>query len=275
MNEIVSAAWLHKNLNDPDLVLLDASMASSSDGKYDRSANRTIPNSRPFDLTAVFLDTSSPFPNTIPDEQHFELECRKLGIKQTSRIIVFDSFGIYSSPRVWWLFHSMGHTNIAVLDGGLPTWLKMGLPTVRISHTKYEMGDFKSQSHEKLIVKFQEIAQNIKEQNFLVVDARSPGRFQGTAKEPRAHLKSGHIPNSVNIPYQEVLENDTFKGKKALKELFEKKCGTNQELVFSCGSGLTACIVMLASEIGFKRSKRIYDGSWTEWAELKNLKNNV
>ncbi len=272
MKEIVSAKWLHKNLNDPNLVLLDASIASSNDGKYDGAANHTIPNSRPFDLKGVFLDTSSPFPNTVPDEKHFEHECRKLGIKQTSRIIVFDSFGIYSSPRVWWLFHSMGHTNIAVLDGGLPIWIKMGLPTVTKSAKNYVMGDFKSQSNKQLIVKFQEIEQNIKEQKFLVVDARSTGRFQGTAKEPRAHLQSGQIPNSVNIPYQEVLENDTFKDKKALKEIFENKCGTNQELVFSCGSGLTACIVMLASEIGFKKSKRIYDGSWTEWAELKNLK---
>lgn len=275
MNEIVSAEWLHKNLENPNLIILDASIDSSIDGKDDRLSKITIPEARPFDLKKIFLDKSGQFPNTFPDKEHFELECRKLGINEDSEIVVFDSFGIYSSPRVWWLFHVMGHNNIAILDGGLPGWIEMGFWTVPRSNKKFEPGNFKSNYQVKLVVDFQEVEQNVKDQNFLIVDARSKGRFNGTSKEPRKHLKSGSIPNSVNIPYQEVLENNKFKSKEELREIFEKNCGEKDELIFSCGSGLTACIIMLASEIGFVKSKRIYDGSWTEWAELNNLRTEV
>jgi len=275
MKEIVSAEWLNENLDNPDLVILDASIDSSIEGKHSELAKVTIPKSKLFDLKGVFLDKSSPFPNTIPNEKYFEAECRKLGINKDSKIVVFDNFGIYSSPRVWWMFNVMGHSEIAVLDGGLPNWDKKGFPIQNKFSKKFEPGNFKSNYQDKLVVGFEEIEQNSKNKNFLIVDARSKGRFDGVENEPRKHLKSGNIPNSVNLPYQEVLDEGKFKKEKDLRALFEKRCSKNQELVFSCGSGLTACIIMLASEIAFKKDKRVYDGSWTEWAELKNLKNKI
>lgn len=275
--EIVSVNWLNEHLNDEHLIILDASPKSNITGDSSLYENRIIIKSRYFNLKENFIHSESPFPNTVPSSQQFERECRKLGINHNSKIVVYDNLGIYTSPRVWWLFKIMGHDNIAVLNGGLPEWIKQNYDTVSKENgyrTNYEAGNFKAQFQEDLVITYSDILDNTTSNNFLVIDARSAGRFNGIAKEPRKHLKSGKIPNSANIPYPEVIENGKFKTVKKLKEIFEKKCSDSDKLVFSCGSGLTACIIMLASEIAFKKGKYIYDGSWTEWAEKQHLITN-
>ena len=273
LKEIVSAEWLHQNLSKPNLVILDASLASTATGKQFEQSDVTIPNARPFDLKNNFHDPSSPYPNTVPNPQQFEAECRKLGINQNSEIVVFDNAGVYTSPRVWWLFRVMGHHKIAVLDGGLLLWIQKGFPSEPKQLRSFETGNFKTHYNKDLVISFEQIKQNTTQNKFLVVDARSEGRFNGTDSEPRKQLKSGSIPNSVNIPYQDVLENGKFKSKDDLKQLFETKCNSQKQLVFSCGSGLTACTVMLASTIAYENGLKVFDGSWTEWAERNNLKN--
>ncbi len=275
MTEIVSVEWLNQNINEENLIILDASLKSTADGLTTDLYQKTIPKSRYFDIKNSFSDKKSSFPNTFPTTKKFELECRKLGVNSESKIVVFDDLGIYSSPRVWWMFKVMGHRNVFVLNGGLPEWTKKGFKTVERQCHDFKIGDFKVLPQKQFILNYQNIVSNTIKKSFLIVDARSNGRFNGTEKEPRNYLKSGHIPNSINIPYSEVLENGKFKSKKELKKIFEKQCNEINDLVFSCGSGLTACIVMMASEIGYVNSKRIYDGSWTEWAELQNLKESV
>jgi len=275
LRDIVSTKWLNQNLSNPNLIILDASVKTNANGKEFGKFDRTIPNARLFDLKNTFLDKTSPFPNTIPKLENFQLESRKLGISQDSEIVVFDNNGIYSSPRVWWLFNVMGHQKISVLDGGLPNWIENGFRTEKEHVKPHKMGDFKVKFNETLLVDFEQMANNLTENNFLVVDARSENRFNGTAKEPRKHLRSGKIKNSINIPFQKVLQNGIYKSKKELKQLFEEKCKGEKELVFSCGSGMTASIVMLAGQISYGSNKKIYDGSWTEWAEKNNLKNVV
>ena len=275
MKEIVSSEWLNQNLSNPNLVILDASLEKNASGKEFKKFGRTIPSARKFDLKKVFLDKESPFPNTVPTPKEFEAEARKLGINKNSEIVVFDANGIYSSPRVWWLFHVMGHNQISVLDGGLPDWINGGFPTEETHMESFETGDFEVNFNETLVTNFKQITDNIREQSFLVVDARSEARFSGTGEEPRKHLKSGKIENSVNIPFQEVLVDGKFKSEKELKEIFERECKGEKELVFSCGSGLTACIIMLAGQVSYTDSKKVYDGSWTEWAERNKLTYDV
>ncbi|MFI2743337.1 sulfurtransferase [Zhouia sp. PK063] len=273
MKELVSAKWLNKNLSDPNLIVLDASVTSSSSGEVFKTFKCIIPKARRFDLKNVFLNLSSCFPNTVPKPEIFEVACRKLGIHKESKIIVYDDHGIFSSPRVWWLFKIMGHQKIAVLNGGLPKWISEGFQTEKQHSLNHLNGTFKALYQKNLVVTFGQIKKNTLKKEFLIVDARSEGRFNGIESEPRKYLKSGHIKHSVNIPYQEVLIGGKYKSKKRLKELFENKCAGEKELVFSCGSGLTACIVMLACVIGYVETLKVYDGSWTEWADLNNLKN--
>lgn len=271
VKEIVSAAWLHTHLEDENLIILDTSLAQTATGQTAIGSPETIKNSRYFDLKNVFSDPDSSFPNTLPAAELFDVEAQKLGINTDSILVVFDAMGVYSSPRVWWLFQIMGHQNIAVLDGGLPEWKAQGFKVVEHRSNSFKHGDFKANYNPELLATYNDVLANTLDKTFTLVDARSAGRFDGTASEPRKHLKSGNIPNSINIPYEEMLTDGKFKSREALREVFQK-ITEEDELVFSCGSGLTACIVMLASVLAGKSSKRVYDGSWTEWAELQDLK---
>lgn len=271
MKDIVSTEWLKEHLKDENLILLDASLAKPVQGKASAYQNLTILSARYFDLKGKFSDENSKFPNTLPSAEQFEIECQKLGINHNSKIIIFDNLGIYSSPRVWWMFKGMGHQDVAVLNGGLPEWIANDGPTEEKEAVEYKLGDFKANFQKELLKTYQDLLNNTKTAAFSVVDARSKGRFEGTEEEPRKHLQSGSIPNSVNIPFQEVLEEGKFKPKEELTAIFTQRIASDKNLVFSCGSGLTACIVMLASEIAYKKSRYLYDGSWTEWAELQAL----
>ena len=268
---IVSVQWLKENLYNKNLIILDASTKTTISGTTSEYENCYIPGSRAFDLKEKFSDKASPFPNTLPSDKQFETESRALGINQNSQIVVYDNLGIYNSPRTWWMFKAMGHTQIAVLDGGLPEWIKQGNQTVANLETTYPLGDFKAQLHPETVKNYDDIIENSTTKECIVIDARSKGRFEGIEKEPRKELKSGHITNSINIPFEEVLENGKFKPENQLKMIFESKNIKDQNLIFSCGSGLTACIILLASEIILKNKKAVYDGSWTEWATKQEL----
>lgn len=271
MNEVVSADWLNQHLRDKNLILLDASFGEIGIKNSPKQDNISIPGARFFDLKGNFSESSSSLPNTMPSKEKFEEECKKLGINNTSSLIVFDNKGIYSSPRVWWMFKVMGHEKVAVLNGGLPKWMKKGFGTCQRKKQTYQLGNFKAHFNTTFVKRYEDILSNSITNTFTVIDARSKGRFNGTEKEPRVHLKSGNIPNSVNIPFKEVLENGKFKSTSELKRIFNAQYSGSKKVVFSCGSGITACIIGLAFEIVFKKRGFVYDGSWTEWAEKQNL----
>lgn len=270
----VTAAWLNDNLTNPNLIILDASPKSNVSGKTTKYEGLQIPHSRNVSLKEQFSDKEAQFPNTVPSPEQFETECRKLGINKASNIVVYDNLGVYTSPRVWWLFKIMGHENVAVLDGGLPEWVSEGYKTETKNDeqtTDYPTGDFEAKPQLDFVKTYEDIVENTSSGKFVIVDARSAGRFAGTAPEPRKGLKSGSISNSVNIPFQNVLKNGKFKSVEELTELFKETTDADN-LVFSCGSGLTACIIMLANELSVNKGMAVYDGSWTEWAELQGLK---
>lgn len=264
---IVSPKWLKENIDNPNLVLLDASQQTNVMGISSELAQLQIPGARSVDLNGDFSLKDTSLPNMLPMPEQFEEASRNLGINKSSIIVVYDNLGVYTSPRVWWMFKAMGHKAVAVLNGGLPNWVAKGYDTEPKKENTYAAGNFTSTLNKNTVKSFEFIMNNIHEQKCLLVDARSSGRFNGTAPEPREGILSGNIPNSINIPFQDVLENGKFKSKEALVKVFDNAKVDERPLIFSCGSGVTACILLLASEIIDRKDTSIYDGSWTEWAE--------
>jgi len=210
MNQIVSIAWLFENIENPNLVILDASPSENKSNLIPEFTQIQIKGALQFDMEKVFLDKENPIPNMMPNEKVFEEECRKLGIKNDSFVVVYDNLGVYTSPRVWWMFKAMGHQEIAVLDGGLSAWKNANLPTEPIGNTKTVSGNFKAKYQSDLVVDSADLLENIESKKMLVVDARSAERFSGLIPEPRENMSGGHIPNSINLPF----ENETKRGTK-------------------------------------------------------------
>lgn len=268
-NTIVSIQWIKDNFQDQNLIILDASQQTNQANVIPEYQGIQIQGARFFDIKNDFSDSSNPLPNTIPIPEEFTNSAQKLGINATSKIIVYDSLGIYSSPRAWWLFQIMGHENVWVLDGGLPAWVKANLPVEKPMEKIYQKGNFISNFNPKMVTYTKEILKNIESKEAVLIDARSNDRFLGETEEPRAGLRSGHIPGAINISYTDIVHNGYFLSKEKLKAILP-----NQEkpLIFSCGSGITACIDYLAYEIiSATNQKAIYDGSWTEWGQSDSL----
>lgn len=273
MSPLVSVEWLQKNLTNPDLIVLDASVEKvmgMTPIEYQEFC--CIPNARFFDIAGKFHLASSPLPNTMPTSEQFSEQAMALGITPRSTIVIYDNQGIYSAPRAWWMFKAMGLTNVFVLNGGLPAWLNKEFGT----HSQYgdsiNQGEVNSHLQENSIITSQQVlvATNNPEQQ--IIDARSYSRFCGSVKEPRPGLRSGHIPNSTCVHFASLIQNGSYKSEQELENIFTSaKLDKNKQLIASCGSGMTACIVLLAAHIiGFKRLS-LYDGSWSEWGADQSL----
>jgi len=264
---LVSVRWLRNHLNDDNLLIFDASM-----NKVTSNANEVevfqIPNTQYFDIKHAFSDTSASFPNTVPSEEQFTKEAQRLGVSSSSIIVVYDDKGIYSSARAWYLFKAFGFENVAVLDGGLPEWIANGYKVENKKSNSRFNGNFVAHYNPKAFKSFKDIQESSQNDNHLIIDARSGNRFKGLAPEPRKGLRSGNIPNSVNIPFPELLDGNCFKSEGDIAKEFDKVNALNQHLVFSCGSGITACILALGAELIDKNDVSVYDGSWTEYGSL-------
>jgi thiosulfate/3-mercaptopyruvate sulfurtransferase len=267
LTPIVSAAWLFENIENPKLVILDASPRENKSNLIPEFTNIQIKGARKFDMETVFLDKDNPIPNMIPSESIFEEECQKLGINKDSLIVVYDNLGVYTSPRVWWMFKVMGHSQIAVLDGGLSAWKNENLPTEPIRKNETLSGNFKAKYNPALVIDSGALLENIDTRKLQVIDARSEERFSGMIPEPRENMSSGHIPNSINLPFEKVLHQGKMKPKNELRKIFKNLTIENQSLAFTCGSGITACIILLASELISENKNVLYDGSWAEWGQ--------
>jgi thiosulfate/3-mercaptopyruvate sulfurtransferase len=268
-NPIVSVQWLHEHLADSDLIVLDASQQVNQAKVEPEFQDIQIKGARYFDIKNDFSDTESSLPNTLPNPEAFAKAARKLGINNESKIVVYDSLGIYSSPRAWWLFKIMGHKNVWVLDGGLPEWSKQAYAVEKLINLVYTLGDFESKFKPELFKTKEQILENIATKESVLIDARSEDRFLGETEEPRKGLRSGHIPGSINIPYTSLLHEGKFLSKEELAKILPQD---DKPLLFSCGSGVTACIDLIAYElIGNNNPKAVYDGSWTEWGQIDNL----
>ena len=264
---LVSTDWLSSRLSDPEIRILDATwylpnVDRDAKAEYDQSH---IPNARFFDIDDV-SDHRSDLPHMVPPVEKFMSKVRKLGVGDGHQIVIYDSHGLFSAARVWWLFKVMGQKNVAVLDGGLPKWLREGRtvdsssPLIRDRHmfVKY---------HDEMIKDVTQVSSASKLGDFEILDARSAGRFRGEEPEPRPGLRAGHIPGSKNIFYGDLLNEDgTLKSRDELVEHFKAKAvNLDKPVITSCGSGVTAAIINLALDRIGKTDHALYDGSWTEW----------
>ncbi len=262
--QLVSVSWLRENINNPNLVILDATIPTVSENCADFTPINIL-GARFFDIKNIFSDSDASLPNTMPTPQQFEKGCINLGIHTNSIIIIYDAKGIYSSPRVWFMFKTMGHDMVAVLDGGLPEWIKQRGSCTAAYARNYPPGNFKSEFNPTRLKKAEDIVANINTHNYLIIDARSEERFLGMVSEPRTYLKRGHIPKSINLPYTKVLKDGKLLPTKELSKTFKALPIGNLPLLFSCGSGITACIPLFAVSLVLSNQVFLYDGSWTEW----------
>lgn len=270
---LVSTGWLAAHIGAPDLRVLDGSYHLPDAGRDPRAEYRAahIPGAQFFDIDEI-ADSASSLPHMLPSAEKFVSRVRALGIGDGHQIVVYDTVGLFSAARVWWMFRVFGHQNVAVLDGGLPKWIAEGnpvddvVPLVRDRH-------FSARKDASLVRDVTQVAGAVKLGTEQIVDARSAERFRGAVPEPREGLRSGHIPGALNVPFATLLNADgTMKDVQALRDTFTAAgVDLGKPIVNSCGSGVTACVLALAqARIGVKRSA-VYDGSWTEWGAYGDL----
>lgn len=261
---IVLVEWLYKNSNAENLVILDGTINK----QFDTSQNQIL-KARYFDVKRKFSDVSNDFPSAFPSAEQFQKEARSLGINTNSAIVVYDDKGIYSSARVWWLFKAFGFNNVAVLNGGFPEWLKAKYQTESMKNYTGKSGDFVAKLQPKLMKFFNDVKEASKENTYKIIDARSAARFNSLELEPRVGLRSGTIPNSKNIPFKSLLNDDgLLKSSTEMKSIFSEIIKEEDDVIFSCGSGITACVLALGAKISGYNNISVYDGSWTEWGSL-------
>ncbi|MCH8265504.1 MAG: sulfurtransferase [Proteobacteria bacterium] len=267
-SSIVDIDWLSQHLGTENLLVLDASVPPVVPGYVSiNNAERfvAIPGARRFDYDQRVCKPNSSLPHMMPSAELFEAEVQKLGINADSLVVVYDDVGIYASPRAWWMFRAMGHQRVAVLDGGLPAWVDAGLATVGAVETTFPAGNFNAKPAAELFCDFAVVLAALDDANCSILDARSAGRFYGTAEEPRPGVRSGHMPNAKNLPFPELLDTGVMKSAAELREIFSRLASVEQKLITSCGSGITACILTLAADLAGYDKLAVYDGSWAEW----------
>jgi thiosulfate/3-mercaptopyruvate sulfurtransferase len=271
---LVSTDWLAAHLNDPDLRILDASyylpdMGRDALAEYEAGH---IPGARFFDIDEI-SDARSTLPHMAAPVEKFMSRMRAMGVGDGHQVVVYDGVGVFSAARVWWNFRLMGKTDVAVLDGGLPKWKAEGReledmpPILRDRHMTAQR-----QAH--LVKDVTQVASASKLGDWQILDARSPARFKGEEPEFRPGLRSGHIPGSINVHYATLLNDDkTMKEGDALRAVFEAAgADVSKRTITSCGSGVTAAILMLALERLGNKDVSLYDGSWSEWGQFDQLK---
>lgn len=232
-----------------------------------------IPNSIGFDFQNQFADTTNPLNNTMAEPTQFAQEADALGLSNLDMLIIYDDFGNFCASRVWFMFKAMGHQNVYVLDGGLPEYLRANLPTVDklLSPVPNSSPSYTCVLNPAFcFVGRDYVLLNLESKEAVLTDARSKARYLGLTPEPRASLRAGHIPNSISMHYASLQdERGRFLTRTALNELFYAH--ENRTMVFSCGSGVTACILAQAAHLVGIRELKVYDGSWSEWGADYNL----
>ncbi|UVK45249.1 3-mercaptopyruvate sulfurtransferase [Mesorhizobium sp. AR07] len=267
----VDADWLQQRLGEPGLTIIDASWylpAQKRDGRGEYQAAH-IPGARFLDQDAV-SDPDSPLPHTPPSARHFAQYVGSMGVSADDTIVVYDGPGFFSAPRAWWMFRVMGVFQTYILDGGFDGWKAAGRP-VTAEPTKIAPSVFHADFDAGRVASLADMRRIVDTGESQIADARGPGRFTGTEPEPRAGIRSGHMPGARNLPYSALSENGELLSKDRLRKAIEAAgIDLSKPVITSCGSGITAAVVTLALETLGHTDNRLYDGSWTEWGGLSD-----
>lgn len=265
-NPFVTTDWLAAHLSDPDLVVLDGSWHmpnAARNAQADYLAGH-IPGAVFFDIDGV-ADTDSPLPHMLPSPADFAHMVGALGISESMTIVIYDEIGLFSAPRVWWTFKTMGAQNVRILSGGGPQWRAEKRPT-EIGLVARPKQKFHASFDADRVADFDTVRARSQDGASQIADARPAQRFHAEVPEPRKGLRAGHIPGSSNLPVSLLTEAGQMKSPEQLATLFaERDIALDKPLITSCGSGITAATLALAAELAGARSVAVYDGSWTEW----------
>lgn len=263
--------WLNQHLSDPDLSIVDASWylptmlvdGEPRNGKVE-FADQHIPGAVYFDIDEI-TEPDSPLPHTLAPAGLFAQKVGALGISDQDKIVVYDGMGLFSAARVWWNFRIMGAQNVFILDGGLPKWQEGGFP-LESGQPQVQPKTFSARPQSDKTVSFDSMTELVATGSTQIADARPATRFTGETPEPRAGMRSGHMPGACSVPATDLAPNGQLLPVDALRTFFiNSGIDLNKRVVTTCGSGVTAAILTLGLESIQHTDNRLYDGSWSEW----------
>lgn len=264
---VVSFDWLKQRLGEPGLRIVDASWylpAQNRDARAEYDIAR-IPGAVFFDHDAI-VEPASPLPHTLPSAGQFANAAGQMGLSETDTIIVYDGPGMFSAPRAWWMLRIFGAGNAFVLDGGFDAWKAEGLPVETGAPRLPDASTFTPDYNGHAVLGLTAMRAIVDDSSAQVADARGAGRFTGVEAEPRAGMRSGHMPGARNVPFSALSDGGKLKPVSELRQILES-AGLNldQPVVTTCGSGVTAAVITLALQSVGHRHNMLYDGSWSEW----------
>ncbi|MDY0995413.1 3-mercaptopyruvate sulfurtransferase [Pantoea agglomerans] len=270
----VSADWLQEHYNDERLQVLDArllppGMEAVCDIQAEYLAGH-LPDAPYFDIEAL-SDHTSPYPHMLPRAESFAVAMRELGVSSDKHLVVYDEGNLFSAPRAWWMLKTFGVAQVSILAGGLQGWKEAGF-ALATGEVNLPEGEFEAHADESRVKRLTDVLLISHEGGAQIIDARPANRFNAEVDEPRPGLHRGHIPNSLNVPWNSLVEQGKLKPEAELQTLFaDAGVDITQPVVASCGSGVTAVVVILALTALGARDVTLYDGSWGEWGSRDDL----
>lgn len=270
----VSADWLQEHYNDERLQVLDArllppGMEAVRDVRAEYLAGH-LPDAPYFNIEAL-SDHTSPYPHMLPRAESFAVAMRELGVSSDKHLVVYDEGNLFSAPRAWWMLKTFGVAQVSILAGGLQGWKEAGF-ALATGEVNLPEGEFEAHADESRVKRLTDVLLISHEGGAQIVDARPANRFNAEVDEPRPGLHRGHIPNSLNVPWNSLVEQGKLKPEAELQTLFaDAGVDITQPVVASCGSGVTAVVVILALTALGARDVTLYDGSWGEWGSRDDL----
>ena len=269
MNPLVTPTWLAARLQNPNTIILDATLppvgVTPPIDTHSRYLDKHIPSALFFDIEEL-SDHATPLPHMLPTPEDFSRSMSALGVGDNMTIVVYEQEGVFSAPRAWWTLRTFGAQHVHILDGGLRAWTEANLPT-ESGPVHRAPATFHATLNHEAVKNLSQLRDKITNHQ-QILDARSAARFNGTAPEPRPGLSSGHMPGATSVPFTELVEDGRLKSAEKLRKLFlAKHVDLDQPITTTCGSGVTAAVIALGLEVAGAQNVSLYDGSWAEYAQ--------